>query len=95
MGFALNNHMDWFDYVPIDTMEEKRNIGSYKNSQTTSGKMKRDASYEQYDFPDEIDTQAYQSLPYNYNDLNELYSFYGMPDISNEKRFLGKCPKKW
>lgn len=74
-------------------MDEKRNIGSYKNSQTTSSKVKRDAIYdsEPYDFPDEIDTQAYQSSPYNYNDLNELYSFYGMPDISNEKRFLGKC----
>lgn len=72
-------------------MEEKRNIGSYKNSQTTS-KVKRDAAYESetYDFPDEIDTQAYQPSPYSYNDLNELYSFYGMPDISNEKRFLGK-----
>lgn len=73
------------------SMEEKRNIGSYKNSQTTS-KVKRDAVYEseQYDFPDETDTQAYQPSPYNYNDLNELYSFYGMPDISNEKRFLGR-----
>lgn len=57
--------------------------------------MKRDASYDSdtYDFPDEIETQAAYT-PYNYNDLNELYTFYGMPDISNEKRFLGKWQRK-
>lgn len=89
-------HFECYICVLIDTMEEKRNIGSYKNSQNT-GKVKRDASAyesETYDFPDEIDTQAYQTAPYNYNDLNELYSFYGMPDISNEKRFLGKWHRK-
>lgn len=90
-AMCLNTHV----CIPIDPMEEKRNIGSYKNSQTAS-KVKRDAAYESetYDFPDEVDTQAYQNSPYNYNDLNELYSFYGMPDISNEKRFLGKWHRK-
>lgn len=70
-------------------MEEKRNIGSIKNAHSSS-KVKRDTNYD--DFPDEseIDTQTYQAAPFNYNDLNELYSYYGMPDISNEKRFLGK-----
>lgn len=70
-------------------MEEKRNIGSVKNSQSTS-KVKRDTTYD--DFPDESEIDdAYQTAPFNYNDLNELYAYYGMPDISNEKRFLGKC----
>lgn len=75
--------------LATDSTEKKRNIGALKNSQTSS-KVKRDTSYD--DFPDgsEIDTQAYQNTPFNYNDLNELYTFYGMPDISNEKRFLGK-----
>lgn len=74
-------------------MEEKRNIGSLKNSQHI-GRNKRDTTYD--DFPDEseIDTEAYQNAPYSYNDLsyvqNELYPNYGLPDISNEKRFLGK-----
>ncbi|XP_031620837.1 neuropeptide-like 1 isoform X2 [Contarinia nasturtii] len=68
-------------------MEEKRNIGSVKNSQGTI-KVKRDTSYD--DFPDESEIDdAYQAAPFNYNDLNELYAYYGMPDISNEKRFLG------
>lgn len=73
-----------------DSIQEIRNIGSVKNSQTTS-KVKRDTTYD--DFPDEseIGTQAYQAAPFNYIDLNELNSYYGMPDISNEKRFLGKC----
>lgn len=72
-----------------DSMEEKRNIDSVKNTHSSS-KVKRDTTYD--DFPDEseIDTQTYQAVPFNYNDLNELYSYYGMPDISNEKRFLGK-----
>lgn len=75
-------------------MEEKRNIGSLKNAQR-NGRKKRDTAYD--DFPDEseIDTQVYQNAPYNYNDLsyvtNELYPNYGgLPDISNEKRFLGE-----
>lgn len=70
-------------------MEEKRNIGAVKNSQST-GKVKRDTAYD--DFPDEseIDKQSYQNTPLNYDDLSELYSYYGMPDITNEKRFLGK-----
>lgn len=76
--------------------EEKPNKGITRKSkqQNSSGgggtKVKRDTTYD--DFPDEseIDTQAYQNTPYNYNDLNELYTFYGMPDIVNEKRFLGK-----
>ncbi|XP_055310631.1 neuropeptide-like 1 isoform X2 [Sitodiplosis mosellana] len=70
------------------SMEEKRNIGSVKNAHSSS-KVKRDTTYD--DFPDEseIDTQTYQAAPFNYNDLNELYAYYGMPDISNEKRFLG------
>lgn len=52
--------------------------------------MKRDTAYD--DFPDEseIDKQSYQNTPLNYDDLSELYSYYGMPDITNEKRFLGK-----
>lgn len=76
-------------YTRTDSMEEKRNIGSIKNAHSSS-KVKRDTNYD--DFPDEseIDTQTYQAAPFNYNDLNELYSYYGMPDISNEKRFLGK-----
>lgn len=91
----------WAAYIPVnirtntrarscvDSMEEKRNIGSVKNAHSSS-KVKRDTTYD--DFPDEseIDTQTYQAAPFNYNDLNELYTYYGMPDISNEKRFLGK-----
>lgn len=76
-------------FLYTDSMDEKRNIGAMKNSQST-GKVKRDTAYD--DFPDEseIDTQSYQNPPLNYNDLSELYSYYGMPDITNEKRFLGK-----
>lgn len=76
-------------FCVTESMEEKRNIGSVKNSQGT-GKVKRDTTYD--DFPDEneMDTQSYQNTPLNYNDLSELYSYYGMPDITNEKRFLGK-----
>lgn len=76
-----------------ETFEEKRNIGSMKNWQRNN-RMKRDTNYD--DFPDEseIESQIYQNVPLNYNDLsyvgNELYPNYGMPEISNEKRFLGK-----
>lgn len=74
--------------------ESKRNIGSVKNKQH-GGKVKRDATYD--DFPDEseIDSSIYQNAPFNYNDLsyvmNELYPNYGTGEnIQNEKRFLGE-----
>lgn len=70
-------------------MEEKRNIGALKNAQTTT-KVKRDTTYDDFADESQIDKQSYQNTPFNYNDLNELYAYYGMPDISNEKRFLGK-----
>lgn len=85
-GIICGSHIH---HGSTDTSEEKRNIGSLKNTQSTS-KVKRDTTYD--DFPDEseIDTQAYQMAPFNYNDLSELYAYYGLPDISNEKRFLGE-----
>lgn len=85
MGRAL--HLHRHSPCRIDAAEEKRNIGSVKNSQ----RLKRDASYD--DFPDDsdiIDPDLYQ----NYNDIiypaNELYPNYGLSDISYEKRYLGK-----
>lgn len=79
-----SSHIIWICFV-IDAASAKRNIGAAKNSQA---KVKRDATYD--DFPDQSEIEAYQNGPFNYNDWSELYAFYGMPEISNEKRFLGK-----
>ena len=75
--------------------DNKRNIGSMKNSPVHGSKVKRDIGYD--DFPDdsEILTPNYQTAPLNYDELrfamNELYPSYENEIIhDDEKRYLGK-----
>lgn len=78
----------------VSMENDKRNIGSLKNSRIHNGKVKRDVSYD--DFPDDTEAMSpvYQNAPLNYDELryvmNELYPSYADSDIPTGKRFLGK-----
>lgn len=82
----------YFTEPPAET-NEKRNIGSLKNSPTHGKKVKRDISYDDLADDAELLEPVYQNEPLNYDELryamNELYPNYEK-DIHSQKRYLGE-----
>lgn len=74
---------------------DKRNIGSFKNSPVHGKKIKREITYDDFTDDAELLEPVFQNEPLNYDELraamNELYPNYEKElHDPNQKRYLGE-----
>lgn len=79
----------------VANTNNKRNIGSFKNSPVHGKKVKREIAYDDFTDDAELLEPVYQNEPLNYDELraamNELYPNYEKElHDPNQKRYLGE-----